>query len=355
MKHLQNSPPIHFSAAGVLALLLILGAYATNQGEKAICSKVQTIFESVIIQDCNKRWGMIDKIHKPLGRKVKHVNITIDDKKETIHLKDSVDEAIANQMFFQHIMMKEHPIHPDTFNILLKKELAEHGIYAQATGVIYQNKGKKQYSDNDFTGMQSAFVTEEIYIDIRQQASVQAWVKYSLYTIVGHIPSRLKHSILIGMVVLAGTMLYTIVRKERKKQKSLHAALQEENEQYKAKEAVRAAYEKNLFGDTWQFEGMTLYQRTRTIHADGISCTLTPNEFRLLWMFVTTPGNILYRTDIQDAFWPGYDTAANNMHGLIKHLRDSLKDFPDYQLKSLKEHQFKLIVGKKNNKKPADD
>ncbi len=346
MKRLAKIRSVLTPVAGILFFLL-LSIYAFNEGEKVIRAKTEIVFEEAINKDLNNRTTKAPfTCRGPSGRTIKSIRVISEENNGRIEFEYDPHEHTSDGQYVQFYILEKHSLQPEGLNILFKQSLDNMGIYTEATGIIYRDQGVEQYSSNDSVSMQSALLTREHNILFEEMGRVQAWVKYVPTNIISHIPGWMGCSIVVYFLLMTSTGVYKIVKKERNKQRTLQA----ENERRKAREAKRVEYEMNLFGNTCQFEGMTLYERTRTIYADGITCTLGRNEFRLLWMLATAPDQTLLAKDIQEVLWPDSITAQNNMDVLINTLRKSLLKLPNYRLDNLKGMKFKLVCSKRDSK-----
>ncbi len=320
-------------------VLFLLCAYAFNEGKKAFYTKAEVIFEETISKECYNRLGLEYSSTRSLGRKVKRVKITSEKGFEIIELPDSLDEHIANQQVFQHAMLESTPLRPDTLNMLFKQTLKTLGMHTQATGIIYQYKGLKHYSDNDSISMYKAFMTKEFYIDIKKSATVQAWIKCQTTLFIKNIPGWMICIILLYICLLVGLILFWINIKEKSRLRILQERFDEER---KTEEAKREHLE-NILGSSLTMGEMTLYEQSRLVYVSGISCELKKNEFQLLCMFVTSDDHTLCGKEIKKTFWPTHSDATNNLHSLIRQLRTSLMKFPNYRIENLKGMKFKLV------------
>ena len=178
-------------AACMAAIALIgfvgLCGSAMKEGKRNLRQAVANAFKQTVIDDLDNRLYPIKQSHYPLGRKVKMVEIATKDGYEVIEFEDSLDERIADQMMHQFVLADLNPLHPDTFNLLFRKVLAKNDVTPLKTGVVYQYKGKRQYSGNDSTVAEAAILLPPDTLDLKRQACVQAWATYAPKSIVKHI------------------------------------------------------------------------------------------------------------------------------------------------------------------------
>lgn len=125
--------------------------------------------------DYQERLNKILIHYRPLGRKVKGVQIEYGDSLEIIYFEDSTHESLATQLANQYVMTRIIPVNPDNFNKIFQEEWEKNGVSAAKTGIIYRYNKKKVFSDNDSISFQKALVTPVQAIDAKRTAGVQAW------------------------------------------------------------------------------------------------------------------------------------------------------------------------------------
>ena len=65
---------------------------------------------------------------------------------------------------------------------------------------------------------------------------------------------------------------------------------------------------------------------------NGTSCTITKLDLTLLQMLHEKNGECLTREEIKQSFWPTDDNASEKIDVHISNIRKILKDFPQYQV-----------------------
>ena len=125
--------------------------------------------------DYQERLNKILIHYRPLGRKVKGVQIEYGDSLEIIYFEDSTHESLATQLA-NHVCWWQGlvPVNPDNFNKIFQEEWEKNGVSAAKTGIIYRYNKKKVFSDNDSISFQKALVTPVQAIDAKRTAGVQA-------------------------------------------------------------------------------------------------------------------------------------------------------------------------------------
>lgn len=249
-----------------------------------------------------------------LGRKLKGAQITTERGTETVEFEDSVEEEKAMRLIVQYVLADVHPIHPDSFNRLLQKELYKYGIDAE-TGVIYSYEGKKQYSGNDSISPQqtSMFVTPLYTLDIKQVVGIQMWMKITWVMLIQNIDWNVALSLIVYFITLIWFTI-SVFRDE------------EEDEN------------KICIGN------ILINKEAGKVYIGESELKLRKGVYHLLLMFVEKKGHTLTRKEICHHFWPYHDDITNNLYNLISTLRKSLEDYPEFQLITNEDDSYTLIV-----------
>lgn len=162
-----------FSFIALGWIVFILLCYVAFKDEKAnVLATVKDNLREAINIDYQERLNKILISYRPLGRKVKKVQIKCEDNIEIISFEDSTYEALAVQLANQYVMTKIIPVNPDNFNKIFQKEWEKNGFSTTKTGIIYYHNKKKVFSDNDSISFQSALVTHVQTIDAKRSTGV---------------------------------------------------------------------------------------------------------------------------------------------------------------------------------------
>ena len=286
----------------VLWAALVFGLFNMYlNARRTLVASVSVALEEAILKDYQERHDAELKYSKGrLGRKVKGVTIVTEKGEENFEFKDSIDETIANRLAVQYLLAKIHPIHPDTLNALLQKELKKY-IKGSNTGIVYTHYGASQFSLNDSLSIHRPFVhvAAPRVLDIKRTVSVQAWVDASPWYVVRNMHDGAFWSLLLFL----GVMLW------------VSFSSWEVEDPNKVK-----------------FGKMILNKETKKLKIDGKECKLRNQEFQLLLMFVEKSGHCLSREEIKQAFWKDELGTDNRVSNLLSTLRNALKDFPEYQV-----------------------
>lgn len=167
MKILTNLFKFSFIALGWTVFILLSYVAFKDEKANALITMKDSLREAINI-DYQERLNKILIHYRPLGRKLKGVQIECGDSMETIYFEDSIHESLATQSVNQYVMTKIIPVNPDKFNKIFQEEWEKNGISAIKTGIIYRHNKEKAFSDNDSISFQSALVTPVQTIDAKK-------------------------------------------------------------------------------------------------------------------------------------------------------------------------------------------
>lgn len=316
--------PIKLFYPGLAALgwmLFILSCCFAFQEEKAsVQAAMESSLQEAVDVDYQERLNKVLVSYRPLGRKIKRVQIKCKEGIETISFEDSIREHSAVQLASQYVMTQINPVHPDSLHRIFCKEWEKNGVAATKTGIVYSHKQRKRFSANDSVSLQSAFVTPVRMIDGRKTAGVQAWAVITWTEIVGHFSAGMWVAFVTGFLALSWFSLFLL---KRQRHKEMPATI------------TRPDY--------LQIRKMTLKLESQKLYIDGQPCPLTPADFNLLLLFVKTPEHFLTKEDIKNCFWPKEDCPDNKIYTHISTLKAALKRFPGHQIMTLRKG-YQLVL-----------
>lgn len=304
-------------------IVFILLCYTTFKDEKAnVLKKMKDSLQETTNIDYQERLNKILISYRPLGRKIKGIQIKCADSIETIYFEDSTHESLAIQLANQYVMAQTNSVKPDHFNKIFRKEWEKNGIFAAKTGIIYCHNKKKVFSDNDSISFQSALVTPVQMIDARQTASVQAWAMIHWTEIVKHTVPKVLWSIIAYFIVLLWVSLSFLKKPLKKDIPESHLPK--------------------------QFGKMTLKLESKKLYINDQPCPIAPTDFKLLALFINAPEHFLTKEDIKNVLWPKEDKPDNKIHCHISTLKSSIKNFPKYQIITEPGKGYRLILSQTN-------
>ena len=316
MKIPTNLFKFSFIALGWIVFILLCYVAFKDEKANALITMKDSLREAINI-DYQERLNKILVSYRPLGRKVKGVQIEYGDSLEIIYFEDSTHESLATQLANQYVMTRIIPVNPDNFNKIFQEEWEKNGVSAAKTGIIYRYNKKKVFSDNDSISFQKALVTPVQAIDAKRTAGVQAWAMIHWTEIVKHTTPKVLWSIIAYFIVLIWVSL-SFLKKPQEKETPANP-------------------------DYIQFGKMTLKLESKKLYIGDRLCHIAPADFNLLELFIKTPKHLLTKEDIKNAFWPKDNNPENKIYSHISTLKSSLKDFPEYQIVTEK-GGYRLVI-----------
>lgn len=316
MKIPTNLFKFSFIALGWIVFILLCYVAFKDEKANALITMKDSLREAINI-DYQERLNKILASYRPLGRKVKGVQIEYGDSLEIIYFEDSTHESLATQLANQYVMTRIIPVNPDNFNKIFQEEWEKNGVSAAKTGIIYRYNKKKVFSDNDSISFQKALVTPVQAIDAKRTAGVQAWAMIHWTEIVKHTTPKVLWSIIAYFIVLIWVSL-SFLKKPQEKETPANP-------------------------DCIQLGKMTLKLESKKLYIGDRLCHIAPADFNLLELFIKTPKHLLTKEDIKNAFWPKDNNPENKIYSHISTLKSSLKDFPEYQIVTEK-GGYRLVI-----------
>ena len=213
--------------------------------------------------------------------------------------KDSVDETKARRLLNEHILAKANPINADKLNTIFCAQLSQRNI-GGTTGTMYYHKKETQYSHNAIPE-HAAYLTPIYPLDITGDIKVQGWVKYDLITLLRYIDKTFYLTLLLASI---GMSLWLYLRKKRKAAASGPDIIINKNKQE--------------------------------------LCTATRLDIELFSLLAERKGECVSREEIKQHFWSSDLNADEKIDTHIKTLRKALKDFPAYQIVTVRGRGYYL-------------
>ena len=328
MKIPTNLFKFSFIALGWIVFILLCYVAFKDEKTNVLITMKDSLREAINI-DYQERLNKILIHYRPLGRKVKGVQIEYGDSLEIIYFEDSTHESLATQLANQYVMTRIIPVNPDNFNKIFQEEWEKNGVSAAKTGIIYCPNKKKVFSDNDSISFQKALVTPVQAIDAKRTAGVQAWAMIHWTEIVKHTTPKVLWSIIAYFIVLIWVSLSFLKKPQEKETPANPDCIQCE--------------EIPDNPDYIQLGKMTLKLESKKLYIGDRLCHIAPADFNLLELFIKTPKHLLTKEDIKNAFWPKDNNPENKIYSHISTLKSSLKDFPEYQIVTEK-GGYRLVI-----------
>ena len=293
-------------------LLLCIVATAFHGSQKRIESAIDDAFKQAIEQDYQHRKSYLTRniashltysvreyaLSPSFDRKISNYTLRSRSGITTYQFKDSTNEETAKRLLTQHLLRNVKPLAPDQLKSYFQKQLKEKGLESHA-GILYICDNIHHWSEGDSIVPSKAYSTPRRTLDITGNQKVQAWVEYGW----GALFRNLDPVTYIFLLLIIGIGMY--IWPARKRPTEI--------------EDVPAS---DLIIDMDKLE----------ITINGTLCTIPKLDMSILQMLHEKNGECLTREEIKEAFWPIDENASEKIDAHISNIRRFLKDFPQYQV-----------------------
>lgn len=308
---------------GAMLLLCVIAA-AYHGSQKRIESAIDDSFKYAIEQDFqnrklyltrkvanNIRYGVRDYALSPsiIDRKIGSYSLRMPTGILTYQFRDSVNEETAKRLLTQHLLEKVQRLDVNQVKTLFQDRLKQKDISARV-GVLCLRDTSRYWSEADSVVPKGAYSTPRQVLDITGKIKVQAWADYSVETLFAYLDPV----VYIFLLLLIGVLMWIWPRRKPKTE--------------------RLETEESLVID--------LEKQELTI--DGVPCTIAKLDLALLSLLYDRQGECITREEIKRQFWPLDDNAGEKIDTHIKTIRKILKDFPRYQVMTVRGKGYYLLV-----------
>lgn len=315
-------------SSNVILILLTL-FISLHNGTKQIQHEIDSAFKEAIDKSYNNRllymsyakpeslsYDLMRYIITPAEKgKVKSFVLKSRKGNTIITLKDNLDKETGKRMINEYIFSEIYPIKADELNALFEEMLSKYKITGK-TGTVYYSESIPHYSQNDSIIPTSAYSTPRYTLDITGRIKVQAWIDYKFTAIIRHINNITWF--FIGLLIITSALIIIYYKKSDTK-----------------------IYNKDLSPSSKDLE---IDLEKQELRINGISCNIQKLDLMLLDVFYRNTGKCVDREDIKQNFWPTDDNANEKIDTHIKAIRKILKDFPEYQLVTVRGKGYYLKI-----------
>jgi DNA-binding response OmpR family regulator len=170
-------------------------------------------------------------------------------------------------------------------------------------GVLLLRASKSYWSEADSIVPMGAYSTSRQVLDIAGRLKVQAWADYDTALLLRHLDP-----VVYVLLLLMTGMLMWIWPSRKKSVDEMEETTEEIS------------------------QGIWIDLEKQELTIDGVSCSIAKLDLQLLSMLCEQQGECLTREEIKHKFWPTDDNAGEKIDTHIKTIRKMLKDFPRYQV-----------------------
>ena len=170
-------------------------------------------------------------------------------------------------------------------------------------GVLCLRESQRYWSEAESIVPYDAYSTSSQVLDIAGKIKVQAWADYDMALMFRHLDPV----VYVLLLLMTGMLMW--IWPSRKKSVDKMEETAEEIPQ-----------------------GIWIDLEKQELTIDGVSCSIAKLDLQLLSMLCEQQGECLTREEIKQKFWPTDDNAGEKIDTHIKTIRKMLKDFPRYQV-----------------------
>lgn len=306
---------------GLLLFFAVLFT-AVHSSEKRIETTINDAFKYAIEQDYQNRKDYLRGLSRDVGargavrnysilptveRKIGSYSFRTSDGVTSYIFADSVPEEAAKRLLNQFLMEQLCKLNPNNLKKKLQEQLQQKEISA-SVGVLCLRDTVRYWSEADSIVPKNIYSTPRQTLDLTGSLKVQAWVDYKWTTVLKHIDPVTY----VLLLLLIGVAMW--VWPVSKKEETPQTDETEETPDGEKERGIRIELEKQ---ELW---------------IDGKSCAITRLDLTLLQMLEEQHGECVTREEIKQRFWPTDDNAGEKIDAHIKTIRKILKDYPQYQI-----------------------
>lgn len=311
---------IFIKIVGVMLLCCVVFT-AFHGSEKRIRTTIDDAFKYAVEKDfqnrklyltrnaaSNIRYGVRDYVLSPsIDRKIANYSLRTSTGMYTYQFKDSISEEAAKRFFTQHLLEKVHRLNPNQLKKLFQERLEEKDIHAQV-GVLCLRDTVRYWSEADSIVPKEAYSTPRQVLDITGSIKVQAWADYSVGTVLAYLDPV----VYVFLLLLIGVLMYIWPSKKK--------VIEEAEESEKILEP----------------EGIFIDLEKSELVIEGVSYAIPKLDLAILAMLYERKGECVTREELKQQFWPTDGNAGEKIDTHIKTIRKVLKDFPQYQVMTVR-------------------
>lgn len=310
-------------------LLASVVATAFHSSRKRIETTIDDAFKQAIEQDYQNRKSYLTRytwtnrlsdhardyaLSVSSDRKIGSYSLRTRSGIMTYQFKDSVNEEVAKRLLNQHLMDEVCRLNPNQLKQIFEQRL-EAKEMKMPVGVLCIRESKRYWSEADSIVPKDAYSTSRQVLDIAGKIKVQAWADYDMALLFRHLDPV----VYVLLLLMIGVLMWIWPSRKRPS---------EEN-------AIET-------GDAPK--GMVFDLERQELTIDGVPCIIAKLDLQMLYMLSERQGECLTREEIKQKFWPTDDNAGEKIDTHIKTIRKMLKDFPCYQVVTVRGKGYYLQI-----------
>ena len=298
-------------------LLMAVVVTAFHSSRKRIEATVDDAFKQAIEQDYQNRKSYLTRnvwtnrlsndvkdyaLSVSADRKIGSYSLRTRSGITTYQFKDSVNEEVAKRLLNQYLLDGICRLNPSQLKTIFQQRLRAKEM-DMPVGVLCLRESQRYWSEADSIVPKGAYSTSRQVLDIAGKIKVQAWADYDMALMFRHLDP-----VVYVLLLLMTGMLMWIWPSRKKSVEEMEETTEEIS------------------------QGIWIDLEKQELTIDGVSCSIAKLDLQLLSMLCEQQGECLTREEIKQKFWPTDDNAGEKIDTHIKTIRKMLKDFPRYQV-----------------------
>ena len=298
-------------------LLMAVVVTAFHSSRKRIEATVDDAFKQAIEQDYQNRKSYLTRnvwtnrlsndvkdyaLSVSADRKIGSYSLRTRSGITTYQFKDSVNEEVAKRLLNQYLLDGICRLNPSQLKTIFQQRLRAKEM-DMPVGVLCIRESQRYWSEADSIVPKGAYSTSRQVLDIAGKIKVQAWADYDMALLFRHLDP-----VVYVLLLLMTGMLMWIWPSRKKSVEEMEETTEEIS------------------------QGIWIDLEKQELTIDGVSCSIAKLDLQLLSMLCEQQGECLTREEIKQKFWPTDDNAGEKIDTHIKTIRKMLKDFPRYQV-----------------------
>jgi len=298
-------------------LLMAVVVTAFHSSRKRIEATIDDVFKQAIEQDYQNRKSYFTRnvwtnrlrndvkdyaLSVSADRKIGSYSLRTRSGITTYQFKDSVNEEVAKRLLNQHLLDGICRLNSSQLKTIFQQRLRAKEM-DMPVGVLCLRESQRYWSEADSIVPKGAYSTSRQVLDIAGKIKVQAWADYDMALLFRHLDP-----VVYVLLLLMTGMLMWIWPSRKKSVDEMEETTEEIS------------------------QGIWIDLEKQELTIDGVSCSIAKLDLQLLSMLCERQGECLTREEIKQKFWPTDDNAGEKIDTHIKTIRKMLKDFPRYQV-----------------------
>lgn len=298
-------------------LLMAVVVTAFHSSRKRIEATVDDAFKQAIEQDYQNRKSYLTRnvwtnrlsndvkdyaLSVSADRKIGSYSLRTRSGITTYQFKDSVNEEVAKRLLNQYLLDGICRLNPSQLKTIFQQRLRAKEM-DMLVGVLCLRESQRYWSEADSIVPKGAYSTSRQVLDIAGKIKVQAWADYDMVLLFRYLDP-----VVYVLLLLMTGMLMWIWPSRKKSVEEMEETTEEIS------------------------QGIWIDLEKQELTIDGVSCSIAKLDLQLLSMLCEQQGECLTREEIKHKFWPTDDNAGEKIDTHIKTIRKMLKDFPRYQV-----------------------